>query len=183
MSKTAQVPEQRAGRAFGALLLGGFGTVWLVLWAWRSNYGHAVPMAIVAAIGLGSLLWVYAIYRRLTAATVETSETPAQRRAIRIFHIVNFGQWIVILVVGNVLANLGLGAWVIPMAIAVIGLHFIPLAHIFKSPSRYLTGAALLLVAICYPLLLPAGPASSVGCLCAGMILWISALWGLRKAG
>jgi hypothetical protein len=93
------------------------------------------------------------------------------------------GQWLVILVAGNVLANTGLGAWVLPMAMAVIGIHFFPLARLFRTPSRYVTGATLIAVAVAYPFIAVQGPADPIGCLLAGVVLWASALWSVGHDG
>jgi hypothetical protein len=171
----------RAKRAFGALLLGGFGTVWLLLWAYRAFPSNRIPMVAVSALGVGVLAWIYGQWGQATQAAGPITETLEEQRATRVFHLVNVGQWVVILVAGNVLANLGWGVWVLPMAVGVIGLHFFPLAKVLRTPSRYVTGTALLLVAVGYPLLSTRGPEDPVGCLLAGIVLWLSALWGLRE--
>jgi len=81
-----------------------------------------------------------------------------------------------------VLANIGQGAWVVPMAIAVIGLHFVPLAYVFRNPPHYVTAAALVLFALAYPQVAAGGPADPVGFLGIGLILWASAMWALRRS-
>ena len=58
-------------------------------------------------------------------------------------------------------------------------MHFLPLAGVFGYRPHYLTEAALLLLAVVYPLLAPGGPVSSVGPLGAGGVLWLNAAWAL----
>lgn len=70
----------------------------------------------------------------------------------KLFHRINAGQWIAIFVLGNALKWLGLGAWFIPMVIAVVGLHFLPLARLFRYRPHQLTGGALIALAILAPL-------------------------------
>jgi hypothetical protein len=110
------------------------------------------------------------------------AETPVQQRRQRWFHIVNAGQWVMILIVGNVLANLGLGSWVIPAVILIVGLHFLPLAWLFSNTVLYATAAAFIALAGVYPFVASGGPADPVGCLGAGLILWFSAVLGLARA-
>lgn len=171
---------QRARRASGAMFFSVFGGMWLAGWAYNS---HASTFAFIlnAAIALTLLGTAVSIYRHHAAALKAEPETPQRRRAMRIFHIVNAGQWIVMFILGNVLANLGLAMWTIPMIVFVVGLHFLPIAHVFRHPVHYVTGAALCAFATIYPLVAPAGPVDPVGFMGAGLILWASAAWAMKR--
>ena len=61
----------------------------------------------------------------------------------------------------------------------IIGLHFLPLARLFRNPPHYVTGSALILLATTYPFVASGGPSSPAGALVAGLILWASALWAV----
>ena len=179
-AESTQFEARLAGRATGAMFFVVFGAVWLEVWAQRSGAG----MPLAAAIVVGALVMLvnaWRRYRRFAPALAQLRESPERRRTKRIFHLVNIGQWLLILVLGNVLVNIGLGAWVVPMGIAVIGLHFVPLAHAFRYRAHYLTAAAMVVLAALYPLLAAGGPAAPVGFLGAGLILWASAAWALRS--
>jgi hypothetical protein len=158
----------------------GFGGAWLGSYA--VQVAGKAPL-VLAAIALATVILLVAAWRRFRqhqpALTAETP-SPQRTRAGRIFNIVNIGQWLAILIAVTVLVNLGLSAWVIPCIIVIVGLHFLPLARVFGNPPHYVTGAALIVLAVTYPLLAPGGPASPVGCLGAGLILWASALWAIR---
>jgi hypothetical protein len=167
----------RADRAFGAMIFTIFGSLWLEAWVWFAERNRGWLYGLVGAVGAGLFVSALRIYRRNRPAHSAKPESDAQRRNDRLFHIINIGQWVVILIGVNVLNNTGLGAWDIPFVILVIGAHFLPLAHLFKRPTHYVTGVALVLFAVGYPL--TAGPQSSVGPLGAGLILWASALWAL----
>jgi hypothetical protein len=168
----------RAGRAVGAMFFFAFGGAWLCLWAF-SSLASPWPAAIVVAIATVALLALAHRVYRAHAAAGQTAETPEAKRRSRLFNIVNAAQWVLILVVGNVLANMGLSDWILPAVIFIVGLHFLPLARIFANPPHYLTGCALMLLAVVYPLLSPNGANSPVGCLGAGLILWASAAWAV----
>lgn len=175
----AAVSATRAGRALGALFFSAFGGAWLALWAYRTFEHHVAVLVVVAVATVALFAFTYTRYRQHRPALKAEAASPARQRAARMFNMVNATQWVLILVVGNVLANIGLSAWVIPAAIFIIGLHFLPLARVFANRPHFLTGAALMLLAVAYPLLAPGGPNSPAGCLGAGLILWASALWAV----
>lgn len=171
---------KRARRATGAMFFAVFGGLWLEGWAMGS--GASIPTDIVIALLALSLTWLsYAIYRRHAPALSAAPRTAQDQRAKRVFNIVNVVQWTLIIVLANILARMGLGMWIIPMVIAVIGVHFFPLAYVFANPPHYVTGAALLVFGLAYPALAPLGPVDPVGFLGAGLILWASAAWAIKR--
>ena len=171
----------RRSRAIGATFFAVFGGAWLALWNYRAAPTRLWVYGVIAAGALAILLWARARYRRYAAAAAGMAESPQQQRRQRWFHIINAGQWVVILIVGNVLANVGLGSWVIPAVILIVGLHFLPLAPLFSNPVLYATGAGFILLATIYPFVASGGPSDPVGCLGAGLILWLSALLALTR--
>lgn len=176
-----QVALARRGRAIGATVLAIFGGVWLGLWNHRAAPARLWMYGVIGAVALAILLLARDHYRRCEADPAGWAETPGQRRRQRWFHIINVLQWVLILVVGNVLANLGLGSWVIPAVILIVGLHFLPLARVLSNPVHYATGTAFILLAAVYPFIAAGGPEDPVGCQGAGLILWVSALAALVR--
>jgi hypothetical protein len=170
-----------AKRAFGAMIFSFFGAVLLEIWNFRARAGTATYI-VIAALGLALIAGAFLRYRRYAPSLALEPETPAKQKADRVFNIVNVGQWVLILILGNVLANIGLKEWVVPMGIIVIGLHFVPLAYVFRNPSHYFLAAALVGFALVYPLLASAGPGDPVGFLGTGIILWLGALVALRNS-
>ena len=170
----------RARRATGAMFFAVFGGVWLEGWAIGTT--KLVALDVVIAVLALALTWLaYATYRRHAAELAAQPTTAQTRRIGRLFHAINGGQWILIFILANILTSHGLSVWVIPMVIFIIGLHFFPLAVIFSNPSHYVTGAALVALAVLYPFVAPGGPADAVGLLGIGLILWASAGWALRR--
>jgi len=179
VQSVSSIDALKAKRAFGAMVFSFFGLVLLAVWDRRAGAGVAVFGAI-ALLGSALLAMACLRYRRYAPALALQPATAETKRAERVFNIVNLGQWGLILVLGNVLANVGLAAWVVPMAIIVIGLHFVPLAYVFRNRSHYLLAAALVGFALAYPQLASRGPADPVGFLGTGLMLWTNALWALR---
>jgi hypothetical protein len=177
---TASAPSAiRANRSIGAIFFAVFGTAWL---CWgdiilRGGGNWTLGLVIAAGLGLGvAAVRQFAANRSALAAR---APTPQVRRAARIFHWVNGGQWVLIVILANVLNNIGLDAWVVPMIIAVVGLHFLPLAAVMRYRPHYVSGLAMLLLAVVFPLVANGGPRSGMGPLGAGLILWASAVFAL----
>jgi hypothetical protein len=173
----------RASRAIGAMIFAIFGAIWLVIWSQRAYGLRPFTLALIAVGAISIFVAGWRQYRQNRAAHAAQADSPAQKNAGRIFNIVNVTQWVAILIVGNVLANVGLKDWVLASAMLIIGLHFFPLARAFGNPLLNFTGAAMILLAIGYPLIAPGGAANPVGCFVAGIILWVSAIASLTTSG
>ena len=171
----------RGRRAIGAMFYFFFGGAWLEYYAFRVVGTQPVVFIVVALVTATLVVLAYRRYKQHQPALAAEAPSVQQKRADRTFNIVNAGQWVVILVAANVLANVGLSIWVIPCVILVVGLHFLPLGYVFASPPHYVTGIALMVLSVTYPFLAGGGPASPIGCLGTGLILWASAAWALRK--
>jgi hypothetical protein len=169
----------RAGRAIGAMFFLAFGAAWLCGWAFLA-LASPWPVAIAIVIACAVLMVIaLRVYQANASAKRQADESPDARRRSRLFVYVNIAQWVLVLVVANVLANTGRPGWILPAIMFIVGLHFIPLARIFAYPTHYVTGIALMLLSIGYPLISTMGPGSPAGCLGAGLILWASAAWAV----
>jgi heme exporter protein D len=146
--------------------------------------GYGMSLVALLMIVVGTLLLFFAAlrqFRQNRGARAAEADSPESKRAGRIFNAVNAIQWTLGFVVAAVLSRAGLKEWIIPSIILIVGIHFFPLAVVFKVPHYYATGATMTLLAIFYPLISSAGPTSPVGCLGAGIILWTSAAAALVR--
>jgi hypothetical protein len=171
----------RAKRAFGAMMYGIFGGLWLALTCLTSFDAPRYPLLAIgtlAAVLVGYAAWVY---RKHASAALATPNA-AERRAMRWFHGINAAQWMAIPMVANVLNSLGHRELVIPGVIMIVGLHFLPLARLFHYPPHRLTGAALIATAVLEPVILGANMNHPAGTAITGLVLWASALRALRAA-
>ena len=169
----------RANRSIGAMFFAGFGTAWLCWGDMILRGGGNWTLGLVLAAGLGLAIAAVRQFAANRSALAGRVSTPQARRAARIFHWVNGGQWVLIVVLANVLNNTGLDAWMVPMIIAVVGLHFLPLAAVMRYRPHYVSGLALLLLAVVFPFIANGGPRSGVGPVGVGLILWASAVFAL----
>ncbi|MBI1772523.1 MAG: hypothetical protein HYR68_09315 [Burkholderiales bacterium] len=166
--------SSHAARAKGAMFFAVFGAAWLTLWNQRGMHSNWLVYLVIAVLALA--LAGLAVQRHQQYKAHAEEDSPAAQRAGRLFHFINAAQWIIILVVGNVLTNMGLADWVIPFAMLVVGLHFLPLAKLFNTPGHFWFGLVMSLFAITYPFVFSQGAADPYGCLGAGLMLWGYAL-------
>jgi hypothetical protein len=153
-----------------------FGGLWLGLWANDQFPRPAFAFLIVASMTAALFTAALHVYRRNSSAFKALAQTPETRRRARYFNLVNAAQWITIFVVALVLGRARLEAWILPSIILIVGFHFLPLARLFGYFPHYVTGTALILLAITYPFVSHDGPASAFGALATGLILWLSAI-------
>lgn len=171
-----------ASRAKGAMFLSIFGAAWLVLWNQRALHGNYLVLLLIAVIGQRIFSMALSRYHQFRIYAEDEANTPKQRRVTRLFHLVNVAQWITIFAGSNVLINLGLSDWVIPMAILVVGLHFLPLARLFQIKAHFYLGLTISVFAVTYPFIL-SGPTDPYGCFGVGVMLWSYALLRLVTSG
>ena len=163
-------------RAIGVLAMSGFGALWAG--AGLSSAPAAawlVPAIIFLALGVRALRVVRANPPAAEPLALEVAER--QRRAGRIFAWTSAGEGLGILLAVNVVVNLGHPDWQAAAAVAVVGLHFLPLAAAFGYRPHAVTGVALTAWALAWPWLFAAGAAAPAGLLGAGAILFASAAW------
>jgi len=180
MTMPPSTPANLAGSAIGAMFFSLFGGLWVAGWCVQMYGAHPLRLLPVAAITVLLLMLAWRQFRRHRAAHAAAEQSPQAKRVGRLFNVVNAGQWIAIFIVGNVLKNMGLQAWFIPAVILIVGLHFFPLAWLFKARRHLAIGMALCVWAVGYPLTLRHGPLDPAGCLGAGLILWVAALSAVR---
>jgi hypothetical protein len=89
------------------------------------------------------------------------------------------GEWRpmdTVLVAVLALANTGHVEWIRVAIIFIVGVHFLPLAAVFRYRWHYVTGGSLIFLALAYPVSTSMGPLNPVGLFGTGVILWASAL-------
>jgi hypothetical protein len=171
----------RASHAIGAIFVTIFGGMWLVGWSLLALPGSAGALAAIAVCALALLSIAGSQFRRYRSALAVNKGSPQQRKIILWFNIVNATQWVLVIGGVSVLNMIGQTAWIVPFIMLIVGLHFLPLAHIFTAPHNYVVGTLLTAFALAYPFITPGGPQDPIGCLGAGLTLWGAAIYVLTK--
>jgi len=175
----------RRGAGVGLMFLGGFGTVWLVGGCSNAGMGM-VGLLLIGLIGAALVALGLRISRETKLGQFPGDDSPAfvkdQAERARQFNRVNAAQWLAVAALIVTLNIAGKPEWIMAGVILIVGLHFFPLARTFRTRSHLVTGAALVLIAIVYPLLTLAGPASPIGAIATGLVLWTHASYALLKS-
>jgi hypothetical protein len=174
---------QTAGRAIGSMFFSIFGAAWLVGWCTQAYGMNVAILSIILAVALAIFSVSFRQYKRNRHAYVAEADSLGRRRIKRIFNIVNTIQWVLVFVVIFALSYIGHSEWEGPVIILIVGSHFFPLASAFKNHRHYITGTALVVLAGIYPFVSKEGPASPIGYLGTGLILWVSAAWAMMLDG
>ena len=167
-----KVSSYHPGMALGGVFLSLFGAAWLFGASYR-YVGADLPM--LSAIAIVSVLiagWAVATFRSRRAAYSGTNNSAVRRGLI----VVNVVQWAAIsgaILLLNLAHHTG---WILPCVIAIVGVHFVPLARILQYRGYYFTAAALIFVALFYLLFGDEGQSVALALLATGAILWASAI-------
>ena len=156
-TKAAEGRDALVGRATGAMVMALFGLLWALGCA--AVPGRVpVPLLFVSSAVITAVLVVAGL--RLRRASFAGEIRPSRRDAVpahadrirRRFRLVGVIQGLGVGIAVFACVRLGRPE-LIPAAVAlVVGLHFFPLAPLFRVPLYHATGAALCLVAVVTPL-------------------------------
>jgi hypothetical protein len=170
-----QTANRLQGRAIGATFFAAFGALWLVLALIARGSLNATTASAVLLVMAVLLLAARSLYRAARRFPSEPDD-PAVGRA---FAWINGIQWTAISIVAFSFARLHIDAYVLSAIAAIVGLHMFPLAHLFRYPLHYATGALLVIWAAASVIAYPTQNMQGVAALGTGAILWLSAAAGL----
>jgi len=125
----------------GSINLGFFGALWMVYPAF--NFANGLQYVAISVIAINIIIIIFSIIklRRLpSASNVKQSEED-----LNTFYKVVRYQWIAILLSGVVLSLLQLQQFTAFTVMIIVGLHFWPLAKVFKQKVYYLTTILIIL--------------------------------------
>jgi hypothetical protein len=175
---TTPTANQLRGRAIGSLFFAGFGALWIGL-ALTAKEILTVANLTFAALDFVVLVSMAVLLLRKSKRFPSVTEDP---RIGRTFNQINGAQWTAGGIVAFILARMHLDAY-IPCAItAIVGLHMLPLARLFRYKMHYLTGSVLLVWAALSGILVPREYLQGTSALGTGIILWLSAFLTLSIA-
>lgn len=176
---------QRAGAAFrfgiGATILSTLGFFWL---GWGFGSVDAFPIGGWLALYLVSVVFVTVAVRALLRAKALATLSGARRGDFWAEHGRQFK-------LTSIFEGSGCGIVVLvtvhfhrPELVAsgialVVGLHFFPLARIFRFPLYYSVGAAVVVCAVLSALLFRGDAATAAAGIGTGVVLWVTALCAL----
>jgi hypothetical protein len=169
--------------AMGALFLSFFGTIWLLLGCLCNSVRFELAAIISAAVGLTIFSLAFVLTARLRKLRpLHALPSAAERRRDRTFNRINIAQWIAAGLSGLVLNLIGHPEWIMASIILIVGLHFIPLAYLFRRNSHFILGGLVVMIALVLPRFVEDGPQSVTLPLATGCVLLVFAALGVRQA-
>ncbi|MGZ4836059.1 MAG: hypothetical protein ACXVZZ_10530 [Terriglobales bacterium] len=186
-----RTPKRRMlGMAGAAIWLVVISTVFTVLAL--ITIGAPVPQFVLASVVVAAILQlvigvrvIRAILRSPGAIPPRTTE---DRTMLRRFAVVGVGEVIAIMVVNGICAVTQHLELLVPLDLLIVGIHFLPLARVFRVPRYYFTGGLFALVSMLTLVLVPAhaqvGAADAwfviptFGC---SAVAWVTSAFNLRE--
>lgn len=160
--------------ASGAIIMSFFGAVFAAMTL-------AMPLGRSGAV----LFLPFAVFAVIAVVAVRTmrrkEQTPARSaRKDRVIMWSSAAEGIGIFIAANVVINLGRPELLLPAIALIVGLHFLPMAHLIPfRPFYALAGALLVAAALGFVLHQPIG--AGIAGFVAAFILWTAALLALQR--
>lgn len=174
------------GQTQGAMVLVGAGLGWII--GGLAALGEVPLVLFLGVLAAATLLLLCAVaVRRSAPGVTEAPWSPPVRRGFWLAFGAEAAAIVVIVAIALLLHSPG---WIPPLVALAVGLHFLPLAWVFRRPLYYATGAALCAVCAATIVFVPPqwgmrplqGWQLSAG-LGSGTVLWLSALGMLVQSG
>jgi len=137
VEETAIVSARARSRAVGALVMSGFAAAWAAYGLMRANaapWAWVALAAVILAFGVRTLVVLRA--HPGVDAPLPDDVVAQRRRGDRILTWACIGEGVGRLVAVNVAVNLGLPQWQAAAVMAIVGLHFLPLASGLRYPPH-----------------------------------------------
>jgi hypothetical protein len=156
----------------GALICGTFGAVWMFEAVFFGGIATPVWLTVVGVVTVAAIAWPVIrlrAFRRLRYSAVDRERWAA----VKVPYWVNCAiEWVLCSVAAFWLARIGQYALIPECLGVIIGLHFLPLGKIFRSPVYYGTGAVMVLGSMA-SLAIPAGHLRNIAAFGVdGLSLW-----------
>jgi hypothetical protein len=168
------------GHAIGALICGVFGAAWI----FQAVYLGAIatPVWLTAVAVLAGTLVVWSVTQLVSVRhAVYSSMGGKSWLASKAYWAIVAVEWLACSVAANWLSRIGRYDLMPQFLGVIVGLHFLPLAKIFRAPIYYWTGAAMAL-GVLAALVIPAGHVRNIAAWGAGgLSLWATAAVVLCK--
>lgn len=173
------------GAAFGVLMMTLFGSAWLA-WGFQSM-GTDSPW-LIAAVTLGGIALlvpcfaVFQIGRKAgkKAAPLTSEQKRFQRQLGQMFGIIFGAEGLLIFLAVSALSHFHLETYISTAIAAIVGLHFLPLARLYRFPLYYAVGGVMVVEALIF-LTLPSPMREIAVELSVGATLWLTCIVVLRR--
>ena len=163
------------GRMRGALICGFFGAVWMFEGLYFGGIATPVWLTVIGMLTVAIVAWPVIRIRSLAGGSYSAADRE-RWAAVAVPYWINTAiEWLLCTAAAIWLTHIHRYALIPQCVGAIIGLHFLPLARMFKSPLYYWTGAAMVLGGLA-SLAMHAGHIRNIAaCGVDGLSLWVTA--------
>jgi len=149
-------PRRIVDLAGSAIWLAGVGTVFtIVALAFLATPAALASIAAVAGLAAAHLTYDIRLIRTIRRFGPLPPENEDERTVSRRFKIVVIIEVAAIVAANIICTVLRLYEFITPIDVFIVGLHFLPLAWLFKAPRHYVLGAAFCAIVVAVVLLVP----------------------------
>ena len=175
------------GTLIGCAVMFGFGILWIVVGLSGGRFSPGwVRIGLAAAAGVLAawigLFTIRFIRGHQHAAPASPEQDMLARRIGRRFGLINAVQWgaiIAAIIALNVIHRTG---FIAPAIAVIVGIHFFPLAAVFRQPSYYATGTLGCIIGVIGFLIADDAARLSVVGFSFGLLLWLTTIAVLVKS-
>jgi len=175
------------GTLIGCAVMFGFGILWVFVGLSGGRFSPGwVRIGLAAAAGVLAawigLFTIRFIRGHQHAAPASPEQDMLARRIGRRFGLINAVQWgaiIAAIIALNVIHRTG---FIAPAIAVIVGIHFFPLAAVFRQPSYYATGTLGCIIGVIGFLIADDAARLSVVGLSFGLLLWLTTIAVLVKS-
>ena len=175
------------GTLIGCAIMFGFGILWIVVGLSGGRFSPGwVRIGLAAAVGVLAawigLFTIRFIRGHQHAAPASPEQDMLARRIGRRFGLINAVQWgaiIAAIIALNVIHRTG---FIAPAIAVIVGIHFFPLAAVFRQPSYYATGTLGCIIGVIGFLIADDAARLSLVGLSFGLLLWLTTIAVLVKS-
>jgi hypothetical protein len=180
LSATGRPPGRPSltGISIGALICAVFGSSWM-FWgaAWSGShppmwYFYALDVISLPLIGIAIL----GVRRAFRVASSQPRDMPSWRSLRGRYWIITGTEWASAVATAIWLSRIGRSDLIPQVCGVIVGLHFFPLARIFRAPIYNGTGAAMIVGALVSLMLSRGYGRNILGCGAVGLTLWVTAV-------
>jgi hypothetical protein len=160
------------GRMRGALICGTFGAIWMFEALFFGGIATPVLLTVVGLLTVAAIAWPVIRLRSFRGMRYTTADRERWAR-LAVPYWINCGiEWALCCGAAFWLARVGQYALIPECLGVIIGLHFLPLGKMFRSPIYYATGAAMVVGSLA-ALTVDAGPLRNIAAFGVnGLSLW-----------
>jgi hypothetical protein len=165
-------PAWLKGRMVGALICGTFGAVWMFQAVFFGGIATPVSLAVVVVFTVAATAWPV-IRLRSFRGVGYTAADRERWAAIKAAYWANCAiEWSLCIGAAFWLARIGQYALIPECLGVIIGLHFLPVGRMFRSPLYYATGTAMVLGSLASLTIHTGHLQSLAACSVDGLSLW-----------